>query len=125
MKHIAWLFAVLLATAGLAGARADDRKTDAAASQSALCKPLPRQRRLINLEFKPASRLVDVAGAYAAMSCKKLHITGDQSSHKVTLGKHRRLSLAELSAMVRAQAEKAGLRWAEDDTSITLGPVAP
>ena len=34
------------------------------------------------------------------------------------------MSLDELSALVRAEAEKAGLRWVEDDTSVALGPAS-
>ena len=122
MKLIACIFAVLLATTGVFGARADDKKTDGAASETGPCKPLPRQRRIITLEFKPNSLLTDVAGAYTAMACKRLKFTGDLSAHKVTLEKQKRLSLDELSALVRAQVEKAGLRWVEDDTSVALGP---
>jgi hypothetical protein len=122
MKLIACIFAALLVTFGVVGARADDKKTDGAASETGLCKPLPRQRRLINLEFKPNSLLTDVAGAYTAMACKRLKVTGDLSAHKVTLEKQKRLSLEEVSTLVRAQAEKAGLRWVEDDTSVALMP---
>jgi hypothetical protein len=122
MKLIACAFAALLAITGAAGGFAADRKTDDSASQSSPCKPLPRQRRLINLTFKPNSLLTDVAGAYTAMACKRLKITGDLSAHKVTLEQQKRVTLEQLSALVRAEVEKAGLRWVEDDTSVALGP---
>ena len=122
MKLIACAFAALLAITGAAGGFAADRKTGGSASESPLCKPLPRQRRLINLTFKPSSLLTDVANAYSMMACKRLKLTGDLSAHKVTLEGKQRLTLDEMSAMVRAEAEKAGLRWVEDDTSVALGP---
>jgi hypothetical protein len=124
MKFIACAFAALLAITGAAGGFAADRKTDDSASESPLCKPLPRQRRLVNLTFKPNSLLTDVAGAYSMMACKRLQLTGDLSAHKVTLEEKKRMTLDELSALVRAEAEKAGLRWVEDDTSVALGPVS-
>ena len=125
MKFIACAFAALLAITGAAGGFAADRKTDDSASESPLCKTLPRQRRLVNLTFKPSSLLTDVAGAYTAMACKRLKLNGDLSAHKVTLEEKKRMTLDELSALVRAEAEKAGLRWVEDDTSVALGPGSP
>jgi hypothetical protein len=122
MKLIACAFAALLAITGAAGGFAADRKTDGSASQSPLCKPLPGQRRLINLTFKPNSLLTDVANAYSMMACKRLKLTGDLSAHRVTLEEKKRITLDELSALLRAEVEKAGLRWVEDDTSIALGP---
>jgi hypothetical protein len=125
MKLIACAFAALLAITGAAGGFAADRKTDGSASESPLCKPLPRQRRLVDLTFKPNSLLTDVARAYSMMACKGLKLTGDLSAHKVTLEqKQRRMTLEDLSALVRAEAEKAGLRWVEDDTSVALGPAS-
>jgi hypothetical protein len=122
MKLIACAFAALLAITGAAGGLAADRKTDGSASESPLCKPLPRQRRLINLTFKPSSLLTDVAGAYSAMACKRLKISGDLSAHKVTLEQKQRMTLEELSALMRSEAEKAGLRWVEDEASVALSP---
>ena len=121
-KLIAWMFAGLLVTAGWSGARADDKKTDDNASQAGQCKPLPRLRRLVNIDFKPNSQLTDVAGAYAAMSCKRLKITGDLSAHRVTVDKRKRMSLEELGALVRSLTEKAGVDYLEDDSSIVMKP---
>jgi hypothetical protein len=57
------------------------------------------------------------------MACKRLKLNSDLSAHKVTLEEKQRITLDELSALVRAEAAKAGLRWVEDDTSVALGPV--
>jgi hypothetical protein len=125
MKLIACGFAALLAITGTSGGFAADRKTDGAASASTPCKPLPRERRIINLTFKPNSLLTDVAGAYTAMSCKRLKLTGDLSGHRVTVDAKKQMTLDELAALVRAEAEKAGLRWVEDESSVALGPGSP
>jgi hypothetical protein len=102
-----------------------DREGSPCSSSSTPCKPLPRERRIINLTFKPNSLLTDVAGAYTAMSCKRLKLTGDLSGHRVTLDAKKQMTLDELAALVRAEAEKAGLRWAEDESSVALGPGSP
>ena len=59
------------------GARADDRKTDDSASQADLCKPLPPPAPAGQPRLQAQSALTDVARAYAAMSCKRLKVTGD------------------------------------------------
>ena len=125
MKLTAWMFAGLLLMTGVTSARAEDRgdkKSDSAASPAPPCKPLPGQRRLVNFKFKPNSALVDVAGAYAALSCKRLKLEGDLSRHTVTLDEMKRVTLEEVRDLVKAEAEKAGLRFSEDASFITLKP---
>ena len=127
MKLIAWMFAGLLLTNAVMTAHADDKpdkKSDGVASPAAPCKPLPGQRRLVNFNFKPNSALVDVAGAYAGLSCKRLKVVGNLARHTVTLDEKKRVTLEEVRDMVKAAAEKAGLSFTEDATSITLKPAS-
>ena len=84
------------------------------------CKRLPSDKRILKLEFRPETAMLDLLSTYSQLSCKKLNVTGDLSPHRVTMTLPKPLSLQEFSAALRAEATKLGIGYTESNSTLDV-----
>lgn len=116
LVRIALTLTFLTAAAPAALAQADKAgKTD-----KADCRPIPKGKRILKINLKPRSALVDLFNMYAMLTCKQLNVTADLSQARVTAAPQGELTIEELGQLVRGHAEAAKVQLEETERTIEI-----
>ena len=91
-----------------------------AAADKADCKPIPKGKRILKLNLKPNSALVDLFNVYSMLTCKRLNVSADLSEARVTIPPQGEISIEELAQLVRSNAEKAKVVLEETERTIEV-----
>jgi hypothetical protein len=108
---------ITLWTPGMSSAA--DREADAGVPT---CRRLPRNARMVKVILKPDSVFAELINLYGVLTCKRLQLAGGVYTHKFNPKIDGLISVRELGELVKAEAKKAGIRYSEDEDTVTAGP---